>query len=299
MMHHLFFIIAMTLSQFNPEKLVFFVGIPGSGWAKIDSMLRCCRKFNFNISDYSDSRSFQRISKYEAHMTPLEVEDQYKGTIVNGKVQGHPDYYYVEHKGHFSGPGCEFGEGFDDLPRNYTKESFIEEALKPYAEVNNEHHYMVKCHFFCEKQNLEWLDKTFPNNKMIFVLRDKDLCDDRWLTSMTFAKNYPKYTAWQVVDDPDEEIGKHDPRNVENFKEYNKKHNLSMRTFFRKAIKPNFITCPTRHFLDKIGFEWDANGQKEYLAYIRNYCIGPALTLAPSWDTSIGFYNCQDIIDFA
>ena len=74
----------MTLSQFNPEKLVFFVGIPGSGWAKIDSMLRCCRKFNFNISDYSDSRSFKRISKYEAHMTPLEVEDKYKGTIVNG-----------------------------------------------------------------------------------------------------------------------------------------------------------------------------------------------------------------------
>ena len=260
----------MTSSQFNPEQLVFFIGIPGSGWAKIDSLLRCCKKFNFSTSDFNDER-WERVQTK----------------------------YYVEHKGHFSGPGCEFGEGFQDLPKYHTKESFIEEALKPYAEVNSEQNYMVKCHFFCEKQNLEWLDKTFPNNKMIFVFRDKDLCDDRWLTSMTFAKNYPKYTAWQVVDDPDEEIGKHDPRNVESFKEYNTKHNLSMRTFFRKAIKPNFITCPTRHFLDKVGFEWDANGQKEYLAYIRNYCIGPALTLAPSWDTSIGFYNCQDIIDFS
>jgi len=269
-MHLLYFITAMMSSQFRPEQLVFFIGIPGSGWAKIDSLLRCCGKFNFNISDFREDRCETVKTKY-----------------------------YVEHKGHFSGPGCEFGEGFQDLPNCHTKESFIEEALKPYTDINNEQHYMVKCHWFCEKQNLEWLDQNFPNNKMIFVIRDKDLCDDRWLTSMTFAKNYPKYTAWQVVDDPDEEIGKHDPRNEEQFKWLNKKHNLSMRTFFRKARKPTIITCPTRHVLDKLGFIWDATGSKEYSAYIRNYCIGPALTLAPSWDTSIGFYNCQDIIDIA
>ena len=133
---------------------------------------------------------------------------------------------------------------------------------------------------------------------MIFVLRDKGLCDDRWLASMTFAKNYPSYTAWQVVDDPDETNGCHDPRNVENFKKMNERHNLSMRAFFRKAKKPNFIVSPTRYFLDQLGFEWDTNGQKEYIAYIKNYCIGPALTLTPNWDTSIGFYNCQDVIDF-
>lgn len=260
----------MTSSQFNPEQLIFFIAIPGSGWAKIDSLLRCCKKLNFNTSDFRDDRVDMLQTKY-----------------------------FVEHKGHFSGPGCEFGKGFEDLPKYHTKDSFIEEALKPYAEVNNQQHYMVKCHFFCEKQNLEWLDKTFPNNKMIFVLRDKGLCDDRWLASMTFAKNYPSYTAWQVVDDPDETNGCHDSRNVENFKKMNEKHDLSMRHFLRKATKPNFIVSPTRYFLDQLGFEWDTNGHKEYIAYIRNYCIGPALTLTPSWDTSIGFYNCQDIIDFA
>jgi len=40
-------------------------------------------------------------------------------------------------------------------------------------------------------------------------------------------------------------------------------------------------------------------GNKEYLAYIRNYCDGNYLDLAPRWDTSIGFMNCQDIIDFS
>ena len=74
----------MTYSQFNPEKLVFFIGIPGSGWAKIDSLLRCCKKFNFSTSDFSEDR-------YE----------EKKGLK-----------YYVEHKGHFSGPGMEFGDGF-------------------------------------------------------------------------------------------------------------------------------------------------------------------------------------------
>tara|TARA_B100000925_G_scaffold285660_1_gene262262 strand:+ start:423 stop:1205 length:783 start_codon:yes stop_codon:yes gene_type:complete len=260
----------MISSQFNPEQLVFFIGIPGSGWAKIDSLLRCCKKFNFNTSDYREDR----------HQT------------ITGK-------YYVEHKGHFSGPGCEFGKGFDDLPKYHTKESFIEEAIKPYAEINDKQRYMIKCHFFCEQQNIEWLDKNFPNNMMIFVFRDKDKCDDRWLTSMTFAKNYPKYTAWQVVDDPDESNGCHDSRNVENFKKMNEKHNLSMRNFFRKARKPSFITCPTRYFLDKVGFEWDTEGQKEYLAYLRNYSLGKTLTVVPSWDTSIGFYNCQDVIDFS
>ena len=264
----------MTYSQFNPEKLVFFVGIPGSGWAKIDSLLRNCKKFNFSTSDFNEERWEEK-----------------KGLK-----------YYLEHKGHFSGPGMEFGDGFDDISANYTKESFIEECLKPYAEVDNEYNYMVKCHFFCEKHNLEWLDKTFPNNKMIFVLRDKDLCDDRWLTSMTFTKTYPKYTAWQVVDDPNEDrgVGNHHPANEENFKKLNYKHNISMRKFLRTAKKPNFITSPTKYFLSKLDFDWNSNiGWHEYMAYIRNYCIDYENTKSPTWDTSIAFYNCHDVIDFS
>ena len=289
----------MTSSKFNPEQLVFFVGIPGSGWAKIDSMMRCCKKFNFSISDYSDSRRFQRTSKVEAHMTPLEANKSYKGYI-----HGHPDYYYIEHKGHFSeghfsGPGCEFGEGFEDLSKHYTKESFIEEALKPYKEINSVQHYMIKCHYFCEPHNLKWLKNNFPDNKWIFVFRDWELCNHRWLTSMTFEKDYPKYTAWQVFSDPNDDIDKHDPRNIENFCKKNNHHNLSMRKFFRRSKDPTFIACPTKHLLNKLDYIWDIEGNKEYLAYNRNYCDGNFLDLAPRWDTSIGFMNCQGIIDFA
>ena len=86
----------MTSSQFNPEKLVFFIGIPGSGWAKIDSLLRCCKKFNFSTSDFRDDRNDMLQTKY-----------------------------YVEHKGHFSGPGCEFGKGFEDLPKYHTEKVLL------------------------------------------------------------------------------------------------------------------------------------------------------------------------------
>jgi hypothetical protein len=256
----------------SDEQLVFFIAIPGSGWAKIDSLLRNCSKLKFNMSDHNDER-WERI--------------QTKGPG-----------YYVEHKGHFLGPGTGFGEGLDNIPKNYTKEQFKEEVLKVYSEVNDRDNFMIKCHWFCEEHNLKWLTENFPNNKMIFVLRDKDLCDHRWLTSMTFNKNYPSYKRWMVKDDPDEEIGSHCKENQDNFKRLNEEHNIQMRKFIRMAKKPTMIFCPTRYLLDKLDFVWDANGEKEFGAYTRNYMVhGSIYTRSPSWDTSIVFYNCTDILD--
>ena len=70
----------MTYSQFDPEKLVFFIGIPGSGWAKIDSLLRCCKKFNFSTSDFSEDRYEEKkgLKYYDDIMKRIprsEIED--------------------------------------------------------------------------------------------------------------------------------------------------------------------------------------------------------------------------------
>lgn len=256
----------MISSDFRPEQLVFFIGIPGSGWSKMDNLLRCCSKFKANKSDYE--------GRWESYG--------------NNRL-------YREHKGAFWDPGMEFGEGFDDL-RNHTIDSFIEQCLGPYTDINEYDNYFVKSHFFAEKHNLEWLENNFPNNKMVFVLRPKEYCDDRWLSTMTFAKHYPKYTAWQVVDDPDEEPGKHRLENEQFMKDTNHRHDLAIRSFIRKSSKPTIIVAPTRHTLDKMGMNWDKEGNMEYAAYIKNYAVSNSLIISPSWDTSFCLYNCNGIL---
>ena len=256
----------MTYSQFRHEQLIFMIGLPGSGWSKMDNLLRCCSKFRANKSDYE--------GRWESYGNKT---------------------LYREHKGAFWDPGMEFGEGFDDL-RNHTKETFIEQCLGPYTDINNDDNYFVKSHFFAEKHNLEWLDTNFPNNKMVFVLRPKEYCDDRWLSTMTFTKHYPKYTAWQVEDDPDEEVGDHKKINQDSMREINRRHDLSMRSFIREATKQTIILSPTKSSLDQMGMVWDNDGYLEYAAYIKNYAVSKALTLSPSWDTSFCLYNCNGIL---
>jgi hypothetical protein len=256
----------MTYSQFKHDQLIFMIGLPGSGWSKMDNLLRCCSKFKANKSDYE--------GRWESYG--------------NNRL-------YREHKGAFWDPGMEYGEGFDDL-RNHTKETFVEQCLGPYTDINEHDNYFVKSHFFAEKHNLEWLDTNFPNNKMIFVLRPKEYCDDRWLSTMTFAKNYPKYTAWQVVEDPDEEAGSHHEANVQSMKSTNERHDLSMRSFIRRASKQTIIISPTRSVLDKMGMVWDQDGRMEFAAYIKNYAVSKSLNISPAWDTSFCLYNCDGIL---
>jgi hypothetical protein len=243
------------------EQLVFFIGIPGSGWAKIDSLLRCCSRFKLNKSDYSEHRRETIWTKY-----------------------------YIDHKGHFLGPGMEFGEGFNDIEKNYTKDEFIEECLKSYSNINNEDNYLIKCHWFAEIHNLKWLRKNFPKNKIIFVLRDLELCNDRWISSMTFTKNYPKYTAWmENIEDED------DPKNIEKFKSLNHHHNNSIRKFLSTSLTPYVIFCPSKYILDNFGFIWNEEGKNEYRAYIENYAnYIDELNIIPAFDTQIVLFNCED-----
>ena len=130
------------------EQLIFYIAVPGSGWAKLSLLLGCCAKLNLNKSDRSPDREER------------------------GK-QG--DCGVVFHKGAYWDPQREFGDGFDDIGANYTKESFIEECLKPFDNINDQN-YLIRSHFFAETKNLKWLTTNFPKNKIIFVLREVDLC---------------------------------------------------------------------------------------------------------------------------
>ena len=152
----------------SDEQLIFYVAIPGSGWAKLSLLLGCCAKLNLNKSDRRGDRE------------------------ETGK-QG--DTGCVHHKGAFWDPGMEFGDGFDDLEKNHTKESFKAECLRPFTEINDQN-YLIRSHFFAETKNLNWLKNNFPNNKIILVLRDTKLCWEGWNTAMNFTGRYPSYKAW-------------------------------------------------------------------------------------------------------
>jgi len=240
------------------EQLIFYVAIPGSGWAKLSLLLGCCAKLNLNITDRRKDRE--------------EV----------GKAG---DAGCVHHKGAFWDPKMEFGDGFDDLEKNYTKDSFIKECLRPFTDINDQN-YLIRSHFFAEYKNLEWLTKNFPNNKLIFVIRDTKLCWEGWNTAMNFRGRYPSYRAWMKVS-----FIENHPSNYDNMWRLMKRHDKMIREFVRD--NDCYIIQPNKTFLNLLDYKWDDEGKEEYDKLIMVHQFFK--TDVPPFDSPIAFYNCDDI----
>tara|TARA_B100000945_G_scaffold298263_1_gene277967 strand:+ start:439 stop:1188 length:750 start_codon:yes stop_codon:yes gene_type:complete len=242
----------------SDEQLIFYVAIPGSGWAKLSLLLGCCDKLNLNITDRSPKRE--------------EV-----GKLGNTGC--------VHHKGAFWDPGMEFGQGFDNLEKNYTKESFKSECLKPFTEINDQN-YLIRSHFFAETSNLNWLKKNFPNNKIIFVLRDIDLAFEGWNNAMTFTGRYPCYRAWMKYTF----INEH-KENYDKFRYLLKRHDKMIKEFVRDH--ECLIIQPNKTFLNILDYRWDDEGQEEYekLTMVHQFFKSDV----PRFDAPFAFYNCDDL----
>ena len=241
------------------EQLIFYIAVPGSGWAKLSLLLGCCAKLNLNKSDRRGDRE------------------------ETGK-QG--DTGCVHHKGAFWDPLMEFGEGFDDLEKNHTKESFIKECMRPFTVINDQN-YLIRSHFFAETKNLSWLTKNFPNNKIIFVLREKELCFEGWNTGMTFTGNYPKYKAWMKVRFTDDH-----PLNFEKLRYLIYRHDKMIREFVRD--NDCYIIQPNRTFINRLGYVWDEEGEEEYMKLIMTHQFFKSEV--PMFDAPFVFYNCDELL---
>jgi len=241
----------------SDEQLIFYVAVPGSGWAKLSLLLGCCGKLNLNNTDRREDRQ--------------ETGKQGVGC--------------VHHKGAFWDPMMEFGDGFDDLEKNYTKESFKEECLRPFTDINDQN-YLIRSHFFAETKNLNWLKKNFPNNKIILVLRDTKLCWEGWNTAMNFTGRYPSYKAWMkytfIRDHPEN---------------YDKMWSLMLRhdKMIREWVRDNdcFIIQPNKTFLDLLDYKWDDEGKEEYDKLIMVHQFFKSEV--PMFDAPFVFHNCNDI----
>lgn len=155
------------------EQLVFYTGCLGSKWSRFSIVLRQSPLFRFNLSDNDDHRHF-RI-----------------GEKVSNTVE--PDL--PNHQGAYWGTGMEFGDGFEDLPSNYTKTEFVKECMRPFRDVNSTSHYLIKAHGFAH--NLNWLAEKFPKSKIIMVTRPPVNALDEWLNYGGFDIPYPSYTYYQ------------------------------------------------------------------------------------------------------
>ena len=242
----------------SDEQLIFYVAIPGSGWAKLSLLLGCCAKLNRNKSDRRGDRE------------------------ETGK-QG--DTGCVHHKGAFWDPGMEFGDGFDDLEKNHTKESFKAECLRPFTEINDQN-YLIRSHFFAETKNLNWLKKNFPNNKIILVLRDTKLCWEGWNTAMNFTGRYPSYKAWMKYT-----FIRDHPENYDKMWSLMQRHDKMIREWVRD--NDCLIIQPNKTFLDLLDYRWDDEGKEEYDKLIMVHQFFKSEV--PMFDAPFVFHNCNDI----
>ncbi len=242
----------------SDEQLIFYVAIPGSGWAKLSLLLGCCAKLNLNKSDRRGDRE------------------------ETGK-QG--DTGCVHHKGAFWDPGMEFGDGFDDLEKNHTKESFKAECLRPFTEINDQN-YLIRSHFFAETKNLNWLKKNFPNNKIILVLRDTKLCWEGWNTAMNFTGRYPSYKAWMKYT-----FIRDHPENYDKMWSLMQRHDKMIREWVRD--NDCLIIQPNKTFLDLLDYRWDDEGKEEYDKLIMVHQFFKSEV--PMFDAPFVFHNCNDI----
>ena len=244
----------------DERQLIFFCAVPGSGWAKLSLLLGCCSKLNLNKSD--------RRPEWE------EV----------GKMG---DTKHVFHKGCFWDPMREYGNGFNDIESNYTKEEFIQECLRPFEE-HDDKNYLIRSHFFAETKNLNWLVENFPKNRIIFVLREPGPCLEGWTTGMTFTKHYPNYKAWMKYTFIDDH-----PENYQRLWELINRHDAMIRNWI--LDRDCYIIQANKAFLNKLGYIWDEEGIEEYQKMLHTHQFHRVET--PRYDAPFVFYNCNDFFE--
>lgn len=154
------------------NDLIFAMGAPGSRWSGV---LRCIQMYHkcINTSDDLPERTYDRVGWDKK----------------NGRER-----LYGWHRGSYFGPGHEYGQGFDDLENNYTKETFLEEIKKPFE--NWEGTKIIKSHWFA--YNIPTLKKWFPESKMIAVKYGDAIDSFAWWHFVGgWEIPYPHYTWYK------------------------------------------------------------------------------------------------------
>ena len=148
----------------DESKLIFYTGAPGSKWSATAHLISKNTKYPINTSDYSDDRVYTHSN------------------------------IGISHLGAYWGPGNGLGEKFHDL-KSLSKQEILNEIDKPYKDKNWDQYRLIKCHHFSTQ--LDYIVETFPQSKIIIVLRPDIICFKGWLSAGGFEGiTYPNYTAF-------------------------------------------------------------------------------------------------------
>lgn len=184
----------------NGKDIIFAMGAPGSRWSGI---LRAIQMYHNCINHSDDS--------------PERKYDRYTKTSFDGK-----EVSAGWHRGAYWGPAHEFGQGFDDIKSNYTKETFLQECKKPFENWNGVK--IIKSHWFA--YNIKTLKEWFPEAKLIAIQFGTDLDTFAWWHFVGgWDIHYPHYDWYETNERMLEQIKKENTA-INNY--FNCKYNLKM-----------------------------------------------------------------------
>lgn len=170
----------------------FVTGCPGSSWSSITNNIR--KNFNrfYDCSDMSNSRG---------HAVPDEFYKKYTKTDPDTLS---PDQK-ITHLGSYFGPATEYGEKFDCIEENYSRDEFITECLRPF-DVRDNRIKQIKSHWFA--YNLDWLWENLKGHHLLLIWKDPDQSYQHWLDVGGWEIKYPNYNWYRKLENMRDQIQK-------------------------------------------------------------------------------------------
>lgn len=218
-------------------RFVFVSGVPGSSWSMISHRLKVIQ--DLDLSDVTTDREFV--------LPPRETETEVNLRQGNRIAEGDKSHF-----GCYFGPYNEFGDGFDDIPKNYTLEEFYKECAKPFSEEGKAK--CVRSHWF--SYNLDWLWDNCKGQDLFLLYKDSDTARDWWFERGGWEIHHPVYTWYKDNDRMYEQI------QIENnnLLDFAQRKNLKWEPYneewwlkqFGKKEKTFRFRPPVKEYLDKI-----------------------------------------------
>jgi hypothetical protein len=149
-------------------KYIFMAGAPGSKWSSVAKNIYYSA--GIDRSDYSVDRTYFHDA--------------------TGRTE-------LMHMGAYWDPGMEFGDWFGNLGDGIgerTKEEHEAEFDRPFSGSGVR---IIKSHYFCYQQNIDFLKATWPDCPVVLVYRPNDSCLGWWVKCGHFDITYPNYQNYE------------------------------------------------------------------------------------------------------
>lgn len=153
----------------NIPEFCFVTGVPGSSWSMISHRIKIL--LDHNMTDVDENRT---------HLAPIRPHHQ-------GEV--------LTHYGSYFGPNNEFGHHFDDIPGNYTLESFYEECRRPFTDNTTLKTKSIRSHWF--SYNLDWIWDNCKGQSLCLIHKSSQESVSWWLRRGGWDIKHPDYTWYE------------------------------------------------------------------------------------------------------